>query len=459
MSFIKYHVMPMQNQWFKDTPPSAASAGKTDTLYAQVSDLIGAYHSARRHDGQTYKLVLCEMFHVINQWNKRFKEGDKALDKSRYPAMMALFDLVLHYLKPVLGVTSDMGVANKMRELFGKHMTTHGVYQDYVVKSAKYLTELEANLYRLHFRSGRALQYGWWMSSENGPSTLVPAQSKEAYVHIVRDGSAASVGYGGFIMTLEREFFMAKHSLGNRGGLDGVFHSSYCSGGRVGCAGTMLIVDGEVRAIRNDSGHYEPTKGNVVHCLQALKMNGVEIDGIEMYNFDGTFIGRAPAFMRAYAEFGELMKFAKYERADAQSMMQKVAQEQRFARNQQQQQAQGGHGQTNYRGGGPLMGSHRSASSNAEHTNYVNGGFGQQMNTPANTQGHTQYMGGGNGGQSNYQNNGGNEGGGNYGDGDYIPKYSNGGGGGNSLTQSQRNDMYRNGGANNGGNSGGRTYA
>jgi hypothetical protein len=133
---------------------------------------------------------------------------------------------------------------------------------------------------------------------------LVPAESSRAYTPIARrgDGGMAqgSKDFGSFIMTVEREIFMAKHDIGAPGLRNGIFHSSYTEGDIVLMAGSMLIRNGVILAVRADSGHYHPTQMNMAAVLQGLGMFGVDLTRITLYDFDDTPLGMADEFLHAH---------------------------------------------------------------------------------------------------------------------------------------------------------------
>jgi hypothetical protein len=83
-------------------------------------------------------------------------------------------------------------------------------------------------------------------------------------------------GYAGFALSMDRELFMAKH----RGGFSegNFFHSTYLAGSTVLCTGTILIEYGLVKAIANDSGHYQPTHDHLLNVVQTLQMHGCNMN-------------------------------------------------------------------------------------------------------------------------------------------------------------------------------------
>src|SRR5205823_5961883 len=83
-------------------------------------------------------------------------------------------------------------------------------------------------------------------------------------------------GYAGFALSMERQLYMAHH----RGSFnkDNFFHSSYLSGDAVLCTGTINIVNGVVKGLCNDSGHYQPTLEHLVNVVRTLQMHGANIN-------------------------------------------------------------------------------------------------------------------------------------------------------------------------------------
>ncbi len=71
-------------------------------------------------------------------------------------------------------------------------------------------------------------------------------------------------GVAAFVWTKEGELFIARHE-----GLV-YHHSSFISGGRVRCAGMIIIKNGVVTAISNHSGHYHPGKDKVFNFVRFL---------------------------------------------------------------------------------------------------------------------------------------------------------------------------------------------
>jgi len=73
-------------------------------------------------------------------------------------------------------------------------------------------------------------------------------------------------------------------------------HSTFLAGKAVLCAGNMHIgydvlnkklEPGKLSCIDNGSGHYQPSKENLLNCLQVLEVEGVNIDAVRVADFSG----------------------------------------------------------------------------------------------------------------------------------------------------------------------------
>lgn len=158
---------------------------------------------------------------------------------------------------------------------------------------AQYLTRSEAEAFRLVFFNGVAFRSIWWTVAKVGggtdamtglkrpPLTVVVKDPREFMVADTRfvdrwmqdsPGMMMDVGYAGFALSMGRELYSCPHFGSYH--LENFFHSSYLAGDTVLCTGTILIEGGIVKAIRNDSGHYQPTLEHLLNVVLTLQMHG-----------------------------------------------------------------------------------------------------------------------------------------------------------------------------------------
>lgn len=141
---------------------------------------------------------------------------------------------------------------------------------------AVYLTRAQVEKYRIRFFSGSAQ-----MHDRKTYTKWVPADSRGIgwkYAPGVTD-QMMEPGYAGFALSVERDLYMAHHRGGSH--KDDFFHSSYLSGDSVLCTGTMLIVNGIVKGVKNDRGHCQPSIEHLVDVAEMLEMHGVNISNVQ----------------------------------------------------------------------------------------------------------------------------------------------------------------------------------
>ncbi len=332
MNHFKYSTVPSAAR-FKQDSSVAFAVRKDDRILAHLDFLLERHdHYGRDLDFNKCRVILCDLFLTANYWIKCFHEKSPRMRKERYPAVLALFEVSIEELcqpwhfdvkKPTWVPLSDgpdcrawrsssnkaQWVAGRIQEIYSLKLDAHGEYIDQTVGAARYFDKMQRRIYRLRFSGGRAYQYQWWR--KHWQFELVPAESKRAEAAIARMGddgekSPASKGYGGFVMTLDRELYMAKHKLGGEGMRDGIFHSSYTAGEPVVMAGTMLIRNGYIQAVRCDSGHYKPGSINCALLLQGLGMFGVNLRKVAVYDFKGGELGTAFDLLKSNMSWDKL---------------------------------------------------------------------------------------------------------------------------------------------------------
>jgi hypothetical protein len=61
-------------------------------------------------------------------------------------------------------------------------------------------------------------------------------------------------------------------------------HTTLCAGNDVLCAGTISIKKGKLRAITNNSGHYQPTTAHLLQVVTMLNGQGVSMTGVVVWD-------------------------------------------------------------------------------------------------------------------------------------------------------------------------------
>jgi len=299
---IRYTSVPTAHQFQKDSSVFLATRSE-DRILCHLDWLLQGYALRNRQHDTRSKVYLCDLFVTANYWMKLYYARKPHILKERYPAVFALFEAVVEELRKVFHCPrADVG--NRIREIFGRELTTAGASTDLQRGGAKYYDRAELALYRLRFKSG--LVYNYETDPKGKGLRLVRLETKKLPSNVARRAhlgapmEAQPEGWAAFVMTLEREFYMSVHHYGSSNpNQPNVFHSAYSWGRPISMAGTMKVEKGRIIGLRNDSGHYQPGSNQITVCLQALAMFGVPLQPIRVITFAGADIGNGDEVVRA----------------------------------------------------------------------------------------------------------------------------------------------------------------
>ena len=113
-----------------------------------------------------------------------------------------------------------------------------------------------------------------------------------------RDGSQREVPYStshlsGDSYAVDVDLNIYSRPYQNEGDDLAIHHSSYLAGKVVLCAGMIIIDDGKLLHIDNESGHYKPSTSNLLNLLAALRLEhqiplaNVTTKDVVLPNLDG----------------------------------------------------------------------------------------------------------------------------------------------------------------------------
>jgi hypothetical protein len=289
--------LPRHAQWLLDSRGGGGDPPR-DPVLRLIDESISTYET--RPDLWEKVSVLGQLYFLVDYWLKKAQTESNPLVRARQSAVFDLYRSVVEELCFSLDCKVNY-LPERLQQIWGRILSQHGYAADNgfwapkglgwerkpirpgtAPKVVEYLDKAEQEKYRLVFDKGRAFQSTWW---DPRHIKLIPAES--ASVGWEYGPGAGNVpmfepGFAGFALSMGREFYMAKHY----GMVDprrlNFFHSSYLSGGAVLCAGSMLIKNGQVLAIKNDSGHYKPAIGHLVNAVQALQMYGIPVNKIRI---------------------------------------------------------------------------------------------------------------------------------------------------------------------------------
>jgi hypothetical protein len=269
MAKIEYQDVPSLAQWKKDSYV-LLGIRSSDRVLGRIDELLSLFHDEHDEVWELYrqKYVLSDLFFTTDYWLKCAGRNE-SVNRSREPAVSALYRAIVGKLCELFKVTVNV-LPRELEKAFGREMNYYGQRLDVELGQALYLTRAEADFYRVRFEAG--LAYQWDDEAE-----LALASSRK---HTSIDLEPYNQGYAGFVMSMGRDIYMAKHFFGGEG--QSFLHSSYLAGQPVLCAGTVKIVSGRVKGLTNYSGHYRPTADHLVNVLEALRMYGVNLKDVEV---------------------------------------------------------------------------------------------------------------------------------------------------------------------------------
>lgn len=306
---LRYTLIPTLTQWRRDSSVAFAFRS-SDMILSRIDTLLDLFHN---RSTSTAAVIACDLFFTLDYWLRSYRTTT-SMEKGRLEAIQALYAAVANLLCKRLNCTIN-SLPRELELMFGRELSDLGVQTDTVEQRGMYiLKRAEIQKYRLRFRGGRVYRYTW-MDKETGPMKLVPVNSSDYYDQS-KDKKHTLAGWGSFVMTMNREIYMAKHWVGQYGEENGFFHSAYLGGQPVSCAGSMLVEHGRILKVRGDSGHYKPTDSNMFALLQALQMLGVLLKDMKVVSFDGKVETSAPQFFKTNANWDLLVKNQEVTHAD-----------------------------------------------------------------------------------------------------------------------------------------------
>lgn len=218
-----------------------------------IDKLLASYHDSQvGHVSKFYALL--QLRFLTMSWL-----ADVANAKSRrQQAVDALHRVVTDEMKRSLGAVGEADFDAKLAAFLARPMTQHGQRVDGMRNAVTHIAAEDIWRYGVYPQGGKLYQYPWYDKHQRDSLTrgsakeLIETQTPENLMSSpARYGTETDNHHGGFVMTLDRKVYMARHD-GN------AFHSQYTGGQPVICAGTLRIHKGVLRCISNASGHYQP---------------------------------------------------------------------------------------------------------------------------------------------------------------------------------------------------------
>lgn len=296
---IKYTRIPTLSAWQSASSVSLAIR-RSDAVLHRIDNLVWAFHESPLH---LMRSVACDLYFSVDYWLQHFKTNHQ-MDKRREPAMNALYAAVVDFLCGAF----NCQISTLPRELdlmFGRELSELGFRIDMEFGRAQYLQRKDLDHCRIWFKHG--LAYQWGSGTEGRTYKLLDSAGlHNPAAFVAKEGQLPNPGYGAFVLSMDRNLYMARHQPGENGAFNGFYHSTYLGGQAVMAAGSMLIQSGRIQRMRSDSGHYKPYDTNMLQVLLTLKMLNVPIHDIVVENFLGRSATKAPVFCAANGDWTKL---------------------------------------------------------------------------------------------------------------------------------------------------------
>ncbi len=313
---LQYKEIPTKHNWKRDSSVSSIRVTRrSDPVLLRIDGLLGALEKTKDAGERMY--LLFEVFFATNYWLKNLKLSSKLgkMHPSREEAIRALFRCVAHDFSKRLGC-GVQALPNELEIYFGKSLSDHGIEMDAGKQDDIYLKRAALEKFKLRFKDGKAYMIPWRESLRDPNVKPEPADSRiinkqMSASHVAKGNGGLMWGWGCFVMSMSRDLYMAPHVDSTLGGVTPVYHSSYLAGLPCLCGGSIMIDKGKITGIRNDSGHYQPTEEHILSVVEYLKMVGVNLKKITIYNYEGKDLGDAKDFLKKRGNIKNIEKRMK----------------------------------------------------------------------------------------------------------------------------------------------------
>lgn len=288
---MPYTVMPTKENWLTEISQHVAHTElASDHVLNIISSLIQSYKFAEANKNGAHEPIAVYLYYATRRWLEkgntsyktdpqagglRFAVNDKIRDK-----VSDLRAFCVSVIKESLDLEEDVigndGIDKAIIEVYGRP-NPHTDFELKRLGSLVYLQEdSQRHCFKIKFRNGLAYrcrrldsgtggEYFPYDSLESGES-----EKDDGRVHYAMDARGRL--YVGYIKKNEQ----------NR---KDFYHSSLTGGQTVFSAGTMKIVQGKIKEITNDSGHYTPDAKHLANALYLLQLRGVPLEDVEAVHF------------------------------------------------------------------------------------------------------------------------------------------------------------------------------
>lgn len=257
---LAYSTIPTRAQ-FKRGNSAVLGMRRHDPALVRIEDVL-----ARLESSPDDFVLVAELFFDLNGWLNAYHDGESRIARGRYPAISWLHEVTHHKLRWLSGARTQGQLSRILDEIFGSRSEARLFERDGGFVSPQRKTA------KLIFDAGRAYRVltepglprgmhrvdSCWFESDF-TRTLIRANDDAN-----DNGGAPPQGFAPFVMSLDREFYMARDGL----------RPAFFAEAPIAASGTMRIVDGRIVGIRG---------AKLSAVLQGLRGRGVDIAGITVH--------------------------------------------------------------------------------------------------------------------------------------------------------------------------------
>ncbi|MCA9151712.1 MAG: hypothetical protein KDA92_20550, partial [Planctomycetales bacterium] len=250
-----------------------------DVILQRIDDLLDQYHAYKSHQAKRHQiLTLAFLYFSTEVWLKKSEQLRTDVNSRRKPAVERLYRDVVSELSQLLGIEINM-LPMWFEDVFGTGMVAHGFEVDmtqgmFPQIRAEYFTREQLEKCRLYFLSGAAYVKR---------AGMLKRFNSSLYSHGFNQ--PISENFSGYVLGRNGQFYCHEHRVGS-GSDGGFFHSGYFAGEPIICAGEIHVVNGEIREINNNSGHYRPSTTSLYTAVRLLEARGVNLNHVRVQSWE-----------------------------------------------------------------------------------------------------------------------------------------------------------------------------
>lgn len=260
-----------------------------DKVLLRIDELVKEY--GRTNNGPESAYFLGEIYFATNYWLRNIgRVRGTGMHKGRTDAIRQLLRCAVRLLSKTFQC-SVQALPNELEWMYGRSQSTHGISMP-----GQNLKRHVSENYKVHFKKGVA----WHFNTDTGLDQVKLVRASTSSKHVKSDFNPGTrmnsrSSYKFCVLSMSRDLYMGGHfkrtMMGGLTETRAQFHTSWLAGLPVQCAGSIKIIDGNVKAICSDSGHYKPTDDHLINFLEMLKMVGVDIAEVEVYDYSFSLLG------------------------------------------------------------------------------------------------------------------------------------------------------------------------